>query len=338
MQNIVNELNSDIAALEYNINSIRIRTNYYNALISRYTRSIDELKSHVHFKNKSNDIEFMFPSYNENLKKNDRLLLVRFRASSINKMISMAEFNKLKLEERRSLRLNLDKSIACNKPNKQKMGELNTKIKQLRVSISELESSIKEARTSKITELIKQNKSIGNDKLAVLYNFFENNGVKLEVAHPLYFDSSNIKNMLKELDELKVAMRITETEFESIKWRHNATLPNECIKQQDSNPQTSSSSLGISLPIIYSSEESLKWFESVIISGYINKLESVTLLGLQDELKTIKLEESLTLTKLNAKREKLRNVRYLPEWRRMQAYEKMLSLTASSTNPGASTV
>lgn len=331
MQNIINELNASIIEYETKLDVIKTRLDELERLITKYSYNIEKLKDLDKGYNISNSMRllFVFPSFNENLKQSDKMLLSRFKTYSINAMISINKFNSLKLEERRNLRMKIDTMIACNKPNKAKLGELNIKIQQISVGISGLTYGIKEARIIKINELINQNKSVGNDKLAVLYNFLDNDGIKLKVEHPLYFDSSSIKNMLKELDALKVTKGTMESEFENIKWLNNAVVEDYDI--------STSSNYNIWFPIIYSSEESLKWFESVIIRGYINKLETVTLRGLQDELKTIKLEESLTLTKLNAKREKLRNVRHLPEWRRMQAYEKMLSLTASSTNPGAST-
>lgn len=340
MQSISNEISYEITEISDKLNIVQNKCKTLNATITKYKEFIGKINESLRLSNDNprncsgggvseSGVFFTFPSFNQQLKKSDQRALELCPSSSL---ISIDFLNKIKLDERGKLLQRLDSIIANNKPYKAALSEIIKRLDQCRISISGVKSRIKEARRQKINLLIKQNESLGCDRLNPLYNLLENNAVKLEADSTLYFDSSSIKSMLKELEVYynEESQLIKESEY--VKWNRDSNV------KLEGNGIVLGKSKRVGYPIIYSSKEELDEFEAIILTGYKNRLESLSLRAFISEFENCKKEESRLEAELSGLKGKMSHVKYLPECRRMQAYEKMLSLTASSTIPGASTV
>jgi hypothetical protein len=338
MQTIHTELSSSIINIQYKLEVLVKQRKYIFSLIKQYNKYVLDIQNILAEVNINIDYKlqlqlqfiFTFPSFAQYLKHSDKRALQQYLSSSL---ISIDSLNKIKLDERSKLHERITAAIAHKKLNKLALANTLKRLDYIRASIAQQKYSIKHARVTKLKLLIKQNESLGCDKLNPIYNLLENDGVKLEASVTLYFDSSSIKSMIKQLDELVESETSLMKELDYIKWHNNGDNDNA------SNASSVTNEVGrIGFPIIYSSKEDLAAFEAIILRGYKNKLEGITLKELKSEFENCKIEESQLECELSALKDKLAHLRYLPECRRIQAYEKMLSLTASSTIPGASTV
>lgn len=310
---IESEINAKISQLLESRNKLEFQIAKSELESRRFRDIIEQLKlGRISAVNADFSDLFEFPTYSQTLKKSERDLAQTFRGRG---MVCREFLMSQKMAIRRNYKIQLDASINNLKPIKHRIAKCNISLANIQNSVNSAIRNLCGERRKHIQKLIDSNASFGYEKLRGLYKYVEDGGIQLIAESHLYFDTLEIKNILKELASLRARELAESTELNSL--RGELITPNQ---QQQHYITTESQSYELARhPIIYKSNELLANFESNLATIFIRKLDA-SIAEIRRDSEALVEESSSIGAGISALQTKFSRIAYLPEVRRMLAY------------------